>query len=219
MSTLYATFDRAADAEKAAGALIDHGALRHDLTITSEHSSIARPHDGESKTAAESGENEGWPEKGPAAAAAEQQIVDQSDSQASEHYRRADNAENSAKVGISLTTPADVVTGAIRGGAVGLCLGILGSILWIVPWHMWIAANVPNAIMTALLGLGAGAIVGGVIGLLLDQGVSNSRVSPRPAAQPGRSVLLAVDVSSGSLQIRAARRLVSKYHATRIEVL
>lgn len=217
MSTLYATFQSAADAEKAAGALIDHGALRRDLTITSQRLSIDS-YRRDDEAAVQSGENEGWPVRSVQAVTSERQPIDQNDSQAITGYREADDAEQSAKRGINLTTLDDTVLGALRGSFVGVFFAVIGGIVWISPAHTGAIHFLPALMVCGVLGLTVGAIVGGVIGLLADQGTFRYTRDPRAASARSRQVQLAVDVSSGPAAEDQARRIVSKYNATAIEI-
>jgi hypothetical protein len=218
MSILYVTFQDAVDAEKAAGALIDHGVARQDLTITSKSAYIAPPHNSDYEAAVQAGENEGWPARTADEIASEQESVDRHDDQANERYQEADHAERSAKTGISITTLNDTVIGALRGGFVGACIAIVVGILWIVvPAHAGLAMYWRSIIFASVIGVAAGTVVGGVIGLLRDLGAAVDNPGPRRVTKSARPVLLAVEVPSGNLDEDQARRLVSKYHASSID--
>src|ERR1044072_7730332 len=87
---------------------------------------------------------------------------------------RAMEAENSAKGGISTTTPADVAVGAVKGAGIGLGVGVAAALVSIfVPGLGLIMGG--GALATALAGgaatMLAGSAAGGVVGYLRDQGV------------------------------------------------
>jgi hypothetical protein len=163
MPTLYATFNDAADAERAAGALFDHGIAQCDLTITSKRISHILSNSPLDALAELDGENEGWPPLNTTATAAKQQALKEDQDQADESYREADNAEQSAKSGISLTTPRDVMTGALKGSAVGLGITIIVGLFCMLPTLALGIASIGGPIIVAVvatLGLTAGAMCG-----------------------------------------------------------
>jgi len=224
MPTLYATFDDALDAERAAGALFDHGIARRDLTITSKRVSTIRADDTE---AALVGDNEGWPPAGSRAIADRKRAVKIDQDQADIDYRAADHAEQTAKRGISITTARDVGIGAIKGSVVGLIGATIITILWeMPPPGAGITSGLLLAVQVLAVGMIAGAIGGGVFGLLTDQG----SVRPRSRRhrngmqaitrrfKVSRPVTLAVTVSPSDSVIAEARRLVCKYHASSIDM-
>jgi len=82
--------------------------------------------------------------------------------------------ENAAEGGVSVTGPGDVVSGALKGGAAGLALGVLASAVALtVPGIGPILAAGPlaAALGTTAITTAAGAVGGGFIGYLVDQGV------------------------------------------------
>lgn len=224
MPTLYATFNDAADAERAAGALFDHGVARHGLTITSKRESkipLINSHDASAEL---DGENEGWPPPNATAMAAKEKALKEDQDEADASYREADNAELSAKRGISFTTPRDVVAGALKGSVVGLGVAVIIALACLLPRVAADIASVDGALFVATLGITAGAMSGAVFGLLKDQGASGKQLgSPTRSSitrryTTTRPVLLAVDVSSSAPFELEARRVVCKYHASSIYV-
>lgn len=221
MPTLYATFEDAADAERAAGALFDHGIARSDLTITSKHqlrtSSISR----EDESALLSGENEGWPPRTAANLTADRIAVQAGEELAYARYEEADRAERSAKSGITITTPRDAAAGALKGSIIGLLLGVVVGLIRVSPAHFAL-------VNTIAFGVGAGAVVGAATGSLKDQGMRRIGLTPpggsAAAAEsanskaPGRPVLLAAHLASSKLIEAAARRLALKYRASSVDV-
>jgi len=224
MPTLYATFDDALDAERAAGALFDHGIARRNLTITSKRVSTIRADDTE---AALIGENEGWPPAGARAIADRKRAVKIDQDQADVDYRAADHAEQTAKRGISITTARDVGIGAIKGSVVGLIGATMVTFLWAMPPPGGgIASGLLLAFQVLAVGLVAGAIGGSVFGLLTDQGSERPRASldrngmraVTRRLKVSRPVTLAVTVATSDSVIAEARRLVCKYHASSIDM-
>ena len=220
--TLYATFNDAADAERAAGALFDHGVARHHLTITSKRDSQISMIISRDAAAELDGENEGWPPPNSMAMAAREKALKEDQDEADASYREADNAEMSAKRGISFTTPRDVIAGALKGSAVGLGVALVIAIACLLPRVAANIASVDGALIMATLGITAGAISGALVGLLRDQGASGkqfwapTRSSIARRYSNTRPVLLAVDVSSSAPFELEVRRVMCKYHASSI---
>ncbi|MGO8672858.1 MAG: hypothetical protein ACLQVD_16040 [Capsulimonadaceae bacterium] len=171
MKTLYATFENAADAEKAAGALFDHGVAGDDLTITAKHVSSGRQDSAEVEAATLIGENEGWPARSAAIISAEQWVVDVEQERVSAQYIEADHAERAAKSGISTTTWRDSAVGALKGSIVGLCSGLLAGLVW--TWHpssglLNFGTDAWDVLGMAVVGLAVGATGGAATGYLWD---------------------------------------------------
>lgn len=93
--------------------------------------------------------------------------------------RRSDGSgipqlEKEADTSITVTGPADVAAGAMKGGAVGLALGILASAVALtIPGIGPILAVGPlaAALGSTAIATAAGIVGGGAVGYLVDQGV------------------------------------------------
>lgn len=134
--------------------------------------------------------------------------------------RRSDGAglpqvENEASEGFTVTSPGDATAGALKGGAAGLALGVLaGAVALTVPGLGPILAAGPLAAAfgATLITTAAGAIGGGVIGYLVDQGVPETAAAAYHDALTRGDIL--VTVRSEHLVASEAELLMDKYGAT-----
>lgn len=226
MTSIYACFRDYSLAEKAVGALLDHGAHPHDISLIrgnpeeqfrnyraqqSEGALMDRPAVRYSQfedthfRAAERNAAGGYTEKRMEADRALQEMQGDDDFV--------------AKSGISTTTGADAGAGAVKGAGVGLGVGILAALAALfIPGFGLVggAGALTVAIGGAAGATGAGALAGAVTGYLKDQGMGE-----RVAAEYGHSLeeggsLLEVRVPSGDVTEEVARRLLDKYGASNI---
>lgn len=134
--------------------------------------------------------------------------------------RRHDGAglpqvENEADHSITVTGPADVVAGGLKGGAAGLALGVLaGAVALTIPGigPILAAGPIAAAIGAALATTAAGATAGMVVGGLVDQGVPDEHARRYEAAVERGDILVAV--RSPHLSSADATLLLEKYGAT-----
>lgn len=118
---------------------------------------------------------------------------------------------------VTVTSPADVATGAAVGAGAGAALGLLGMMLFVIPGVGPIAAA--GSIAAALAaGAGAsaaaGAVAGGVYGALRDLGVSEG-----PARVYETNILAGstlVSVRTDALLTSEIQEVFEKYHASEI---
>lgn len=126
----------------------------------------------------------------------------------------APNLEHAADTGLTVTGPADVVAGALKGGAAGLALGVLASaVLLTIPGigPVLAAGPIAAAFGATAAATGAGAIGGGVVGYLVDQGVPEE-AAVQYSDHLGRGNIL-VAVRSAHLTAADAELLLQKYGA------
>src|SRR5439155_5300214 len=124
-----------------------------------------------------------------------------------------------AKHGISTTTPGDAGAGAIKGAEIGLALGVLATIAsLILPGVGFVAGG--GALATAIGGLvgttAAGAIAGGAYGFLKDQGVPEQAAAEYHHAVQGGGAVIAIQIPSGNLDRAAAEQLIAKYGGSNV---
>ena len=122
--------------------------------------------------------------------------------------------EAEASEGITVTSPGDVAAGALKGGAAGIALGVLASAVALtIPGIGPILAAGPmaTAIGAALATGAAGAIGGGVVGYLVNQGVPDETAARYHEAISRGDVL--VTVRSPHLSAADAALLMQKYGA------
>ena len=136
--------------------------------------------------------------------------------------RRSDGSglpgvENAADHSFTPTSAGDVVSGAVKGGAVGLAVGVLaGAALLVVPGVGPILAAGPlmAALGASAVATAAGATVGGVVGYLVDQGVPEEAASLYSSAIERGDILVAV--RSIDISTNDAMLALRKYGATEI---
>ncbi len=208
--TLYATFARPEDAEKAAGALLDHGARAEDLSVVREP--------GEGFTAVTE----------PKATASNVAIAANEDvtvvpAPTGSVYRtetaRTSDIEDVAEHGITTTTAGDAGAGAIQGTIIGVGLGAVVAIAsLIVPGVGFVlgAGALASAIGGIAATAGAGAAAGAIVGYLKDMGVDDQVASEYGQTVESGGAVLAVNVPSGELDEAVAEAILGKYAATNV---
>lgn len=125
--------------------------------------------------------------------------------------------ENEADHAISGTSAGDVVAGAMKGGAVGITLGVLGAAIALtIPGIGPILAAGPLAAAfgATLISGAAGAATGGVVGYMVDQGIPEDAAHHYHNALDRGDILVAV--RSSHLAVGDAMMLLEKYGATQI---
>ena len=137
--------------------------------------------------------------------------------------RRSDGSglpmvESQAAHELTPTSAGDVVAGAVKGGSIGLALGVLGGLVALtIPGIGPILAAGPlwAAFGASLTATAAGIVGGGVVGYLVDQGV------PQAAAARYHDAILRgdilVSVRSRHISNGDAIMLLEKYGALEIE--
>lgn len=215
-NTIYAAFADPSQAEKAAGALLDHGVRPEDLSVVRSHADAAH------LTA-----TQGTIDPLPGTMAGTTGVIDPvPDVDYANGTRHPDvitdtsgDVEASAKQGISTTTAADAGAGAVKGTAWGAGLGavaVLASL--IVPG---VGLVLGGGALAAGLGAvaasaGAGAVAGAVTGFLKDQGVDEHVAHHYESTIGAGGALLAITVPSGEVSEEEARSVVDKYGATQV---
>jgi len=197
--TLYATFQDASLAEKAVGALLDHGARNEDISVVSKEPGAKQDLETVSEVRGD-------------------QYVEQN---AESHRRRdeGEHAEKAGKQGLSTTTPGDAGAGAAKGAGIGLGVGVAAAVAsLILPGFGLVIGG--GALALALAGAAgataAGAIAGGITGYLKDQGVPDKAAIDYQHAYEHGSAVLSIHVPSGKLSQSDVESLLSKYQASNI---
>lgn len=125
--------------------------------------------------------------------------------------------ENEAEHSVSGTSAGDVVAGAMKGGAVGITLGVLGAAIALtIPGIGPILAAGPLAAAfgATLITGAAGAATGGVVGYMVDQGIPEDAAHHYHNAIDRGDILVAV--RSSHFSSADAAMLLEKYGATQI---
>ena len=197
-NTLYASFMDLSDAERAAGALIDHGVRPEDVSFVA---------------------NESFADAGRAVVMTNESTTVYTDPTDVESLKEVNQAEHAAKAGISTTTPADVVSGAAKGVGVGAGVGVLAAIAALfVPGVGWVLGGgaLASAIVGAAAATAAGAAAGGVYGYLKDQGLPEEAITSYTTTLTEGGALLAVNFPSNNIDQGTMQGILAKYNATNI---
>lgn len=226
--TLYATFANPEDAEKAAGALLDHGVRGEDLSVVRR--------DGEGYTAATAPTTTASnvvadplavtvSEQNPSPVGSVYGVppdpVDRTAARVdlANGEMRDEDAEDVAKHGITTTTPGDVGAGAIKGSLVGAGIGAVAALAVLIVPGVGLVLGA-GALASALGGIaataGAGAAAGALVGYLKDMGVDDQVATEYGKTVESGGAVLAVTVPSGEVGEAEAEAVLSKYGATNV---
>lgn len=188
MNTVYATFKDRNLAERAVGALLDHGVPSEEISIV-------------------------WPEPSVNDEAVDSEYHTKVVDRSSKH---AD--ETSAGSGLTTTTASDAASGAAQGAGVGLGVGVLAGIVAVaVPGFGLVLGGgaLATALAGAAGATAAGAIAGGVTGYLKDQGMPQSAIQTYEEALGEGSAILAIGLT-GATTSHTIEGILAKYGATNI---
>ncbi len=128
--------------------------------------------------------------------------------------------DRAAKGGITTTTLGDAASGAAKGAGLGLGVGALAAVAAVtIPGFGLILGG--GALAAALAGLaataGAGAVAGGVVGYLKDQGVDAHAIPQFQEAYEAGGAILSVHVGDPKVSREAIENVLRKYGAQRVE--
>ena len=131
------------------------------------------------------------------------------------YHRDEDQAaSDTAKKGITTTTPGDAALGAVEGGVIGVGVGVLAAVAsLLVPGFGIVVGGgaLATAIAGALGATGAGAVSGGALGYLKDQGVDNEVAEKFDADLDAEGALVSVDMPSGDVTNADVEEVFGKY--------
>ena len=128
------------------------------------------------------------------------------------------DAERAAKAGVTTTTIQDAAKGAAKGVGYGLGLGALAAVASIaIPGVGLVLGG--GALAAAVAGLaasaGAGAVAGGVVGYLKDQGVPGEDIPAYQEAYENGGALIGVVLEE--VDGKAVESILGKYGGTRVK--
>jgi hypothetical protein len=194
MKTVYASFHDHELAERATGALIDHGVAADAISLVASERTTPKATD----------------------VAIDDDYHTVAVSRAGATYAEG---ELSAKSGISTTTPADAASGAAKGAGLGLGVGVLAGLASLaIPGFGLVLGG--GALATALAGAAgataAGAVAGGVTGFLKDQGMPEHATEPYHETFERGGAVLAVHTPSNDVGTATVESVLDKYGATNI---
>jgi hypothetical protein len=238
--TIYASFGSIDQGEKAAGALLDHGVDKRNLTLvgsgTDRQSSWSETREGVvsqeylvTPNTYYGGSTLSEPPAFISSPIEAETIVevDNSDTRtygdiASNHDVNADDyskPDSVAMNGITTTTAADAGAGAVAGTEVGLGLGVLAGIASLVVPGVGLVIGggaLALAIAAAVSTTVAGAAVGGLVGYLKDQGVTDVDATRLGQSVGTGGAILALTIPSNGVDLAEAELVLNKYGATEI---
>ncbi|MGI4788473.1 MAG: hypothetical protein ACRYFS_06430 [Janthinobacterium lividum] len=175
LQTIYALFQNVADAERAIGALRDHGVPAENIGVANrqaaEQDETARVRDGYTRLTEDGTTSAATyaPQAGTAPAAAIASTITPRSA-----VDTPENVDSTGKLGLTTTTPQDAAAGAAVGSGVGLLAGILAAAAAItIPGVGLVLGGgiLAGAFGVAAATTAAGAAVGGVTGYLRDMGM------------------------------------------------
>ena len=224
LQTIYALFQNVADAERAIGALQDHGVPSANIGVATrrpaEEDEVGRIHTGFTRLTDNQGVRLGEPEVAyvpqpgtlpPAALAGTAAPTSAVDTPL--------NVATVGKEGITTTTPEDAAAGAAVGGGVGLVAGLLAAAaaLTIPGFGLVLGGGVLAAAFGATVATtAAGAAVGGVTGYLRDMGMSEHAASSVNDRLREGDYLLTASVDP--VRYDEIKMLLQKYNAVGVDI-
>ena len=222
--TIYALFQTVSDAERAIGALIDHGIDRGNIGVVArraaEQDESVRVRGAYERVVQPDAAGIGEPVVSyeqkptvtpPAAYGDTLDPVNGEDTPA--------NVESVGKEGVTTTTAADAGVGAAIGSGFGLLAGILASAaaLTIPGFGLVLAGGAFAAGVGATLATGAaGAIAGGVAGYLRDMGMNEAAAASYAERINEGDYLISVTADTSGYD--EVRRLLYKYNAVSVDL-
>lgn len=239
-TTIYASFNDIEQAEKAAGALLDRGVNKEDLSLVANggyREAREQPITAEYYTTPSVNTFAATPSFEPSLEQPAGYPIEQLPRSASttvvsgERYNNVtlasdaveyvdgSQAESVAKAGITTTTAEDAGAGAVKGTEIGLGIGILAGIAsLIIPGVGLVIGGGALAIAlgAAALTTGAGAAVGGIVGYLVDQGVDETNALRYKRSVEAGGALVAITLPSNGVDLQEAELVLSKYGAVDI---
>jgi hypothetical protein len=207
--TIYASFPEVSQAERAAGALLDHGVRAADISIVSTEGHAEYLQRVDDMT------SEGAPEP----------INDIEAETGSEPWysppvlSEYPDAHAPSTFGITTTTSNDAAVGAAKGAGIGLGFGALAALsVMAVPGIGLVIGGgmLAVAIACAAGTTAAGAVAGGIHGFLVDQGMPNEDIERYNDAYHAGDTIVAVTCPSNGVDEWTADQILTKYHGNHV---
>jgi hypothetical protein len=178
--TLYASFVNINDAERAIGALMDHGVKPKSISMVAHELHGERVH-----------------------------------SYSASNDLDLKKLDDGAKGGISTTTTPDAEAGAAKGAGIGLGVGVAAALaaLFLPGIGLVVGGGALALAVAGAAGVtGAGAISGGVLGYLKDQGVDEKHVTTYSDHIEAGGAVVAVDLDNSEDRTEI-ENVLTKYSA------
>ena len=220
LQTIYALFQDVSDAERAIGALRDHGVADANIGIASrraaEQDESGRVREGYTRLTEDETTSAATympqPTTAPAAAIADtvtpRSAVD-----------TAENVSAIGKMGITTTTPQDAAAGAAVGSGVGLVAGLRAAAAAITSPGVGLVIGggiLAGAFGVAAATTAAGAAVGGVAGYLRDMGMPEHAAANVSDRLREGDYLMTISVDP--VRYDEIKQLLLKYNAAGVDI-
>lgn len=198
-NTIYATFTDPEDAERAAGALLDHGVKPEDISMVRNGSETKNTDPRVVASNVQESTGSVYGVEGPHAAVGEvvEETPERREYDVNEEVKS--NAIKGSLVGVGVGAVAAVASLMIPG--VGLVLG---------------AGALASALGGMVATAGAGAAAGAIVGYMKDAGMDEDLADEFGDAVEEGGAILAVAVPSGSVQEEEARAVLNRYSARNV---
>lgn len=221
---IYALFQDVSDAERAIGALQDHGISRNNIGVVArraaEQDETARVHTDYTRVSDAQDLHQGEPavtyepRPGTLPPAALSPTITPTSA-----VDTPENVEAVGKEGITTTTGADAAAGAAIGGGVGLVAGLLAAAAALAVPGVGIVLS--GGILATALGAtaataAAGAVAGGVAGYLTDMGMSQTAAQNYADRIHEGDYLVVIDADPSRYD--DLKQLLLKYNAAGVDI-
>ena len=220
LQTIYALFQNVSDAERAIGALRDHGVPDASIGIASrraaEQDETERIRGGYTRLTEDETTSAATyaPAPGTAPAAA---IADTVTPRSA--VDTAENVSTVGKMGLTTTTPQDAAAGAAIGSGVGLVAGLLAAAAAVMIPGVGLVLGggiLAGAFGVAAATTAAGAAVGGVTGYLRDMGMPEQAAANVSDRLREGDYLLTISIDP--VRYDEIKQLLLKYNAAGVDI-
>ncbi|BDI32318.1 hypothetical protein CCAX7_43690 [Capsulimonas corticalis] len=224
VETVYALFQTVSDAERAIGALIDHGLSHNDVGVitrrAAEQNETAHVREDFTRVTDPAAVANGEPEAvyvarpGALPAASLADTVTPASS-----VDTAENVDAVGKMGITTTTVEDAKAGAAVGTGIGMVAGLLAAAAAItIPGFGIVLAGgaLAAALGATVATTAAGAVAGGVAGYLRDMGMAEHAATRYADRVAEGDYLIAARIDPSDYD--NIKRLLEKYNAVGIDI-
>ena len=220
LQTIYALFQNVSDAERAIGALRDHGVPDASIGIASrraaEQDETERIRGGYTRLTEDETTSAATytPTPGTAPAAA---IADTVTPRSA--VDTAENVSTVGKMGLTTTTPQDAAAGAAIGSGVGLVAGLLAAAAAVMIPGVGLVLGggiLAGAFGVAAATTAAGAAVGGVTGYLRDMGMPEQAAANVSDRLREGDYLLTISIDP--VRYDEIKQLLLKYNAAGVDI-
>lgn len=218
--TVYATFSRPEEAERAAGALLTQGVRPEDLSVVKQPESggmiVTAPHATASNVLATDSVSEPTPALGSVYGVE----PDPTDSTADRlDVANGDVDEGPAMTGLLADVPSETVASAKHASLIGAGIGAVAALVALMIPGVGVVLGA-GALASALAGIaasaGAGAAAGAVVALLKEHGVDGDVAEGYGDTVAQGGAVLAVTLPSGNVDEAQANAILTEHKAANV---